>query len=499
MNPDSERFDYDVKHEGDDPTNIFNIYQKDGDGIFQDYPTDDLQPGNVPAWVRIEMKDNFFWDTDGNVSFYEKATLYLEVRDVSESPPNNSTFKLILTAKPQNESPILHTPDPTKRHFDINENTEVVIPDLVASDQEKMSSSLYWELPKSYLGNEYFELRDGPEGEGKREFDGNRTALYFKNSPNFESGKLDYNATLYIRDSRESEIEPTSVTFSFSIKNVLEAPRPKAGSLTHGRLETPVDEQLEDDPSSWPTIDFNDYFEPEDEGGDIFFTRNYLYDEAYTLEDGVLTFKKAPDADSGNGKLIVPLVVSNGQTASAQRAEYNATILFREIPEPPLYKEGYNSTDKILTFTINEDEKFDQDSDESESAPEGFKTEIPEQVPNDLKKYFRDPEGGNLQIGETTAIQVFINGTERPNYLSDSGLDFSDVFISDLQSNGDGRFIFHPPTDAFGLFKVFFTLEDNESKKIDARFDFNVSEVSDPPQIFAVPADSSTGQFVQKF
>ena len=31
MNPDSERFNYDVKHEGDDPTNIFNIYQKDGD------------------------------------------------------------------------------------------------------------------------------------------------------------------------------------------------------------------------------------------------------------------------------------------------------------------------------------------------------------------------------------------------------------------------------------------------------------------------------------
>ena len=132
-----------------------------------------------------------------------------------------------MTAKPQDESPILDTPDPTKRHFDINENTEVAIPDLVARDQEKMFSSLYWELPKSYLPNEYFEL-DGSEGEGKREFDGNRTALYFKNSPNFESDKLDYNATLYIRDSApESEIEPTSVTFSFSIKNVSEAPRPK--------------------------------------------------------------------------------------------------------------------------------------------------------------------------------------------------------------------------------------------------------------------------------
>ena len=69
----------------------------------------------------------------------------------------------------------------------------------------------------------------------------------------------------------------------------------------------------------------------------------------------------------------MPLVVSNGQTSSAQRAEYNATILFRQIPEPPLYNEGYNSTDKILTFTIDEDEKFDQDSDESESALKDLK------------------------------------------------------------------------------------------------------------------------------
>ena len=248
---------------------IFLTSTKDGDGIFQDYPTDD-PAWNVPAWVRIEMKDNFFWDTDGNVSFYEKATLYLEVRDVSESPPNNSTFKLILTAKPQNESPILHTPDPTKRHFDINENIEVVIPDLVASDQEKMSSSLYWELPKSYLGNEYFELRDGPEGEGKESLM-EIVQLFISKIVRVLKAVSLITMPHYISEIRaESEIEPTSVTFSFSIKNVLEAPRPKAGSLTHGRLEIPVDEQLEDDPSSWPTIDFNDYFEPEDEGGDIF-------------------------------------------------------------------------------------------------------------------------------------------------------------------------------------------------------------------------------------
>ena len=141
-----------------------------------------------------------------------------------------------------------------------------------------------------------------------------------------------------------------------------------------------MDEQLEDDPSSWPTIDFNDYFEPEDEG-DIFFTRNDLYDEAYTLEDGVLSFKKAPDADSGDGNLTVALVVSNGQTASAQMAEYNATILFRQIPEPPLYKEGYNSNDKILTFTINEDEKFDQNADASESAPKDSKRKFRSKYP----------------------------------------------------------------------------------------------------------------------
>ena len=33
--PDSERFNYGVKYEGDDPTNIFNVYQKDADGIFK--------------------------------------------------------------------------------------------------------------------------------------------------------------------------------------------------------------------------------------------------------------------------------------------------------------------------------------------------------------------------------------------------------------------------------------------------------------------------------
>ena len=63
-----------------------------------------------------------------------------------------------------------------------------------------------------------------------------------------------------------------------------------------------MDEQLEDDPSSWPTLTLGNILSQKMRG-EIFFTRNDLYDKSYTLEDGVLTFKKAPDADSGDGNL----------------------------------------------------------------------------------------------------------------------------------------------------------------------------------------------------
>ena len=454
-------FDFVFKGDSSESLKFYKGVGDDSEVVLENYPVESTS--NEPAWVRLELKEGKYWDFDSDNPNDKNASIDLRLTDESGS---QSRYTINFVTLAVDEAPALQPLTP--REYAVDEEQNVAVLGLNAIDPEGAHEDVFWKLPAGVLDNDYFELRANGDS-GSTLFAANNIGIYFLENPNFEAitSKNEYNCTLIIKDTQSSGYE-TTVSLGFSINDINDAPRPTAAFSGDG-LVVELEGIEEDTPMvDWPTIDLQNYFTDEDEDP-IRFDES-IFEHYLISSTGILSFTAPPDHESDmGGKIPVNVVVRDEQNL---KWEGTFEVEFTPIDEPPLYNLGNYGT-IIPRFTIEEDTNFTANSASTTSPAE---LNIGDE-PNKLSLYLKDPEGLGVTINEQSINIIY------PEYFEQEGLAKNAQFQTSVFA-GEEKFTFSPPANAPGLYIVQFDAIAGVGPVLtDGTFEFNVTDVSDPPVI----------------
>lgn len=470
-------------------------FSDDTFSLEDDYPI--AGPGYEDAWIRLELKDDFYWDFDSDDRNDKNASFSLIVKDASEGLPVKFNFQI--TTLEFNEAPYLdlQTTDDievqgsTITVNNIEEGQTTAIAGLKAIDPEGDFTHYYWKLESGTGEIVDFELFNGTESAQSFENE-NNVSILFKLAPNFENEKKinEHNCTLVIMDTKNSS-DTTKYNFVFNVADVPDPPRPitdvptgepsfKVVSSNEGvryEINTVQEVQSNVDRGDWPVVDLSQYFYDEDEGAAPLIFSLISEDTRYGIsEEGILTFKNLPDADEDDPIEITKLKVKDQQT-DLDPWVGKIVINFQEIDEPPIYSKELNLKDgAVPRFTLPEDPGALNPWDENHTVSP-LPGLDPEDSPFRLSHYFKDPEGSQ------TPISIVEGSIKDVIYeFDDLILDPEPEFVWPYEDDSD-LFNFSAPPNAPGLYTVEFTVKDENNNPFEAKFEFYVEDIPDLPLI----------------
>ena len=205
-------------------------FSDDSFSLEDDYPN--VGQEYEDAWIRLELVENFVWNSDTGDRNDQNASFSLIVKDESDAAPVKYDFKIATQAFDEAPYLELQTRDDievqgsTITVNNIEEGQTTAIAGLIAIDPEGNFTQYYWKLESSTGGIVDFELFNGTESAQSFE-DENNISILFKLAPNFENEKKinEHNCTLVIMDTKDSS-DTSKYNFVFNVANVPDPPRP---------------------------------------------------------------------------------------------------------------------------------------------------------------------------------------------------------------------------------------------------------------------------------
>ena len=457
-----------------------NFYSRAEDGEWLDkYIAEDGE--NSPAWVRFSTKEGFSWDRDSEDSSDYNVSIKIDCFDASYQDPNvdEALSRLSVTlnfiAEQVDEAPDLAITD---LNIFCEEEQNTVIHSIEATDPEGVHTDFFWSLQPGSPGlndNELFYISmDGGISKKTQITESSSVGLFFKDTPNIEEGRSDFNCTLRLKDHKNAN-EYTDYTFFITLEEIDDPPRPVGATDFNSDSQTYSGYSEHDSDSldaSWAPIDLNQFYRDED-SANLNFSLSGPSALFSLTEQGVLSFKQPLDYEE-NPTRNVPFILSDGEN----EIDFNFTIALKERNEAPIYRIDPYSPPR---FQIEEDTHFNASSlfsalPDNHTLDEG-------QNPNRLSYYIFDPEDEGITI---QSVEVTLpDGT-----MGDS----SSSFRYDRIGSDDYNFTFSPLANTAGLFTVKLAVRDNsdlQMEKTEAFLEFNVTEVPDLPRIITSPTIES--------